>query len=91
MITGWGANTNVKRDVKDNQRILGVGFPTLLQVVVPVANSKCSKDNEFRINEKLQICAGGEKGNLKLTKIAKKTRNSLDSMRSNPAIHNLAS
>jgi hypothetical protein len=43
---------------------LGVSFPTLLQVGVPVANSKCSEDNMFSINEKLQICAGGEKGNI---------------------------
>ena len=63
LVTGWGASTNVKRDVQGNLIKLGVSFPTLLQVTVPVANSKCSGDNVFSINEKLQICAGGEKGN----------------------------
>ena len=63
LVTGWGASTNVKRDVQDNLIKLGVSFPTLLQVGVPIANSKCSEDNVFSINEKLQICAGGEKGN----------------------------
>ena len=62
-VTGWGASTNVKRDVNGNLIKLGVSFPTLLQEGVPVANSNCSGDNFFSINEKLQICAGGEKGN----------------------------
>ena len=65
LVTGWGASTNVKRDVQGNLIKLGVSFPTLLQVTVPVANSKCAGDNVFSINEKLQICAGGEKGRLK--------------------------
>ena len=62
LVTGWGANTNVKRDVQGNLITLGVSYPILLQVVVPVANSKCSADNVFNINKELQICAGGEQG-----------------------------
>ena len=63
LVTGWGARTNSKRQVQGNLIKLGVAFPTLLKVYVPVANNKCSEDNFFSINKKLQICAGGEKGN----------------------------
>ena len=59
MVTGWGRTTNNvkaadKKLVKD-----GVASKKLRSAKVPIANAKCA---EFDIDEKLQICAGGDDG-----------------------------
>ena len=59
MVTGWGRTTNNlkaanKKLVKD-----GVASKELRSAQVPIANAKCA---EFDIDEKLQICAGGDDG-----------------------------
>ena len=64
MVTGWGRTTNnveaaYKKLVKD-----GVASKKLRSAKVPIANAKCA---EFDIDEKLQICAGGDDGKIYYT------------------------
>ena len=50
-----------------------VSTPLLLQVKLPIANSKCSSNDFFTINEEKQMCAGGVKGTLSQRKISPAT------------------
>ena len=62
MVTGWGRTTN---DATESQNIFlthKVSSPTLQKLKIPIANEKCSEEDFFTIDEKIQLCAGGKDG-----------------------------
>ena len=62
LITGWGRTTN---DAIENQKTFlqhKVSSETLQKLKIPIANEKCTEDNLFTINKRIQLCAGGKDG-----------------------------
>ena len=68
VITGWGAATDNKVKLSRNLLNYAVSNPILEQVMVPVANNKCSAENNsfFQIDKNIQLCAGAESGTVGL-------------------------
>ena len=59
VVTGWGRTTNDEDAAAAQFSRKGVLSTKLRYAKVPVANDKC---RNFNIDEKLQICAGGNDG-----------------------------
>ena len=62
IVTGWGRVTNNKIAALTNLNKFSASTRTLRKLTVQHANNKCSNQDVFNIDKRLQMCAGGRIG-----------------------------
>ena len=62
IVTGWGRVTNNKIKAITDLNRFSVSTRTLRKLAVRHANNKCTNQDVFNIDKRLQMCAGGRKG-----------------------------
>jgi hypothetical protein len=67
IVVGWGRVTNNDPVTNRNYNQFLAASPTLQMLDVPVLDGQCK--NDFNITSSIQVCAGGEPGIVKPSKV----------------------